>query len=203
MSLLGGASALAFRFESVGDGFDDCEITDVREVQQRDHDSSLPLFWPAAGSASRRPTTDSTGPNGQTLDPVMQLRITVDTKVVDPTVEFDDGLRSVYLRAQSLSALRADLRRTRSRDVLAGGRLSMRLVDEEKVDPATGKRRGIAKKIYTVTYEPPASVPLAVDDPWGEPGEPGEPVGHQERLRAAAGRAAERTAVRDDDEPPF
>jgi hypothetical protein len=192
--LLGGSSAPAFRFEEVGAGFDDALIVDVRDVQQNDHDSKLPLFWPPAGSANRRPTTDSVDPRtGEALDPVMQLRVIVDTEIIDPTIEFDDGRRAVYLRAQALAALRADLKRTRSRDVELGGRLSMRLDDQERVDPATGRKRGIPKNIYSVTYTPP-------DEPAAD--EPTRPAqSHQGALRDAV--AARGTRDNQTDAPPF
>lgn len=192
--LLGGTRAPAFRFDDVGNGFDGKKIIDVRDVQQYDNDLKLPLFWPAPGSASRRPTTDTKGPNGENLNPVMQLKITVDTEVIDPTVEYDDGHRSVYLKGQALDALRADLRRSRSRDVVPGGRLSMRLIEKEAVDPRTGKRRGIPKNIYAVTYEPPTA-----EEPATESHDFTRDA-HQAGLRNAQQRAAARAQ---DEEPPF
>jgi hypothetical protein len=199
--LLGGSSAPAYKFEEIGAGFDDALIIDARDVQQNDHDSKLPLYWPPAGSASRRPTTDSTDARtGEALDPVMQLRIIVDTGIIDPTIEFDDGHRAVYLRAQALAALRADLKRTRSRDVEPGGRLSMRLDDQERVDPATGRKRGIPKNIYSVSYEPPSPVPDNEPDEAPTLARAAErrAQGHQERLKEAVAARGART-----DEPPF
>lgn len=220
--LLGGTSAPAYRFDEPGDGFDDCEVVDVRDVQQRNHDTGMPLFWPAAGSISRRPVETPTDPTtGEKLDPVLQLKVVVDTKVIDPHIPYDDGLRSVYFTGQSLSELRADLKRTRSRTVEVGGRLSRRLTEEERVDPKTGKRRGIAKKIYSVRYEPPATradtapaeaaeaappkstAPTADEVPAGV-----DPKAWEEALRRLRGGGATATTRRSaapavDDEPPF
>lgn len=193
--LLGGSSAPAFSFDRVGDGFANAEIIDSRDVQQNDHDSKLPLFWPAAGSASRRPTTDATDPRtGERLEPVMQLRVVVDVGLIDPAIEYDDGRRAVYLRGQALQSLRADLKRTGSRDLAPGGRLSMTLADEERVDPATGRKRGIPKKIYALTYEPPTAEPAAE-----EPTPRRE--SHQGALRDAVANRATRND--NDDAPPF
>lgn len=218
--LLGGTSAPAFRFDAPGDGFDACEVVDVRDVQQRNHDTAMPLFWPAAGSISRRPVETPTDPTtGERLDPVLQLKVVVDTGVIDPAIPYDDGLRSVYFTGQSLAELRADLKRTRSRTVEVGGRLSRRLTEEERVDPKTGKRRGIAKKIYSVSYEPPAapaggevvtsatpgvaptgagSVARAADDiPAGV-----DPDAYRAAMARLRGGPAAAVTARDD-EPPF
>lgn len=198
--LLGEATAPPFRFDELGDGFTDAPIVDVRDVQQHDHDSKLPLFWPPAGAVSRRPTTDAVDPKtGEALAPVMQLKVVVDARVVDPTIEYDDGLRAVYLRAQSLQALRADLKRTRSRDVVPGGRLTMHLDDEEKIDPVTGKRRGIAKKIYSVRYTPPDLVDTDDDS---TPPAPVTKDPHQASLKGAVAKKAAKPA-KVEDEPPF
>lgn len=206
--LLGGSAAPAFKFEEPGDGFDDLPVVESRDVHQRDHDSQALLYWPATGSASRRPVQTPTDPaTGEKLDPVLQLRVTVDTGKIDPMVEYDDGLRSAYFRGQSLDALRADLRRTRSREISPGGRLSMRLVELEWIDPKSGKKRGIAKKIYSAGYEPPAGSGtgepvVAATGPAPAAGADSVPDGVDPVAYRAALDRLRRTAS-PTDEPPF
>lgn len=159
--------ATSAKFDSIGKRVAGRVVRDAVEVQQRDFDTNEPLFW---DDGNKR----------------MQLVVTVDTDNIDPTIEDDDGERAIYVKGQMLAAVKAALRKTRSREIREGGYFAVTFVSEE---PLPKGKRGKPKKIYEAEYEPPA------DRPEGD-----EKPSHQGGLKDAQKRAAAR---REDDEPPF
>lgn len=165
--------ATSAKFEAIGKRVAGRVVRDAVEVQQRDFESGDPLFW---DDGNKR----------------MQLVVTVDTGVIDPTIEHDDGERAIYVKGQMLAAVKAALKKTRSREIREGGFFAVTLVREE---PLPKGKRGNPKKIYEAEYEPPAESA----EPSG-PAASDEKPSHQGALRGAQQRA---TARHEDDEPPF
>lgn len=84
-------------------------------------------------------------------EPMMQIVFTLDTGVIDPDIEGDDGTRKVYAKAQMLQAVREAVKKTGHRGRLTGGILGVKYVR----DGEATKRGFNAPKIYAAKFEAP------------------------------------------------
>lgn len=93
-------------------------------------------------------------------EPMMQLVITLDTGVIDPDVEDDDGVRKIYAKAQMLGAIRDAVKKSGHKGkTLVGGNLAVKYVR----DGETKKRGFNPPKVYAAFYEPPSAVDAISD----------------------------------------
>lgn len=184
MSLLDSYASSA-RFPSIGARVAGRVVRDAVEMQQRSFDQDGgpgELLWWEDGN------------------PRMQLVVTVDTGVTDPTDPDDDGERAIYIKGQMLSETKKAIRRARSKWIREGDSFAVTLVGEE---PLPKGKRGFPKKLYEVEYEKGSGhddLPAMEAKP--EP----KPAG-LERLatqhdRNDAARATVRQPAQDE-EPPF
>ncbi len=104
---------------------------DAQEIQQRDFDSGDLLFWD----------------DGK---PRMQLVVTVDAGITDPTIPGDDGERSIYVKGQMLQATRDACRRARVKAIVEGCFFEVTYIDDE---PLPKGKRGYPKKLYEVVVK--------------------------------------------------
>ena len=106
--------------------------------QQRDLQTGEKKFW-----------------DDEKTEPMMQLVITIDTGVIDPEIEDDDGVRKIYAKAQMLGAIRDAVKKSGHKGKsLIGGNLAVKYVR----DGETKKRGFNPPKIYAALYEPPTAV---------------------------------------------
>ena len=170
--LLGGGvpSAAFLRIGDVVRGF----ITEEPQTQQqRDMDTNELKFWKDG-------------------NPMVQVRVVVQTDQVDPEIEGDDGLRAHYLSSRKLKAVREALREAKSARLEIGGEL---IIKFESEDPPT--RKGFnPPKNYRAKYVPPAKNETDNDDPWAAPGT-------QASKSVPSAPAAPAPADPFGDEPPF
>lgn len=111
--------------------------------QQRDLSTGEKKFWDV-----------------EQTEPMMQLVVTLDTGVIDPTIEDDDGVRKIYAKAQMLGAIRDAVKKSGYRGkTLVGGNLAVKYVK----DGETTKRGFNPPKIYAALYEPPSAVDAMSD----------------------------------------
>jgi hypothetical protein len=99
-------------------------------------------------------------------EPMWQIVFTVDTGIIDPSIEDDDGVRNIYAKAQMLNAIRDAIKKSGHKGDLVGGRLGvMYYADGEK------KNKGYnAPKLYKAKFEAPAESD-SLDDVRVEPEE--------------------------------
>lgn len=130
MSLLSSYAPSA-KFPKVGTKVAGRVTTDAQEIQQRDFDSGELLFWD----------------DGK---PRMQLVVTVDAGITDPTIPGDDGERSIYIKGQMLQATREACRKARVKEITEGCYFEVTYVEDE---PLPKGKRGFPKKIYEVAIK--------------------------------------------------
>lgn len=131
--LLAGGTPSA-RFPTVGTTVAGTVVRVGDPVQQRDFDSGEPKTWD----------------NG---DPMMQLPVDVQTDQRDPDLTDDDGVRTLYIKAQLKKAVADAVRKAKAKGLEVGGTLSVTYASDGEV-----KKRGMnPPKVYTATYTPPAA----------------------------------------------
>ncbi len=106
----------------------------------------------------RRQSTTITGekefwPNG---DVKWQIVYTIDTGVIDPAIEDDDGVRKIYSKKNIDDAVRDAVRKSGYKGDLVGGRLGVKYVGD---DVPTQKGFNGAK-LFQALYEPPTQVEM-------------------------------------------
>ncbi len=125
-----GESSPSAKFDAIGTTVGGV-ITRIGDpMQQTDFSSGKPLTW-----------DDGT--------PRMQLPVTVQTDLRDPSNPLDDGKRTLYVKGEMKKAIGAALRAAGAKMAL-GGTLTVTFSGEEPT-------AGYPKKLYTATYAPPAA----------------------------------------------
>jgi hypothetical protein len=125
-----GESSPSAKFDAIGTTVGGV-ITRIGDpMQQTDFSSGKPLTW-----------DDGT--------PRMQLPVTVQTDLRDPSNPLDDGKRTLYVKGEMKKAIGAALRAAGAKMAL-GGTLTVTFSGEEPT-------AGFPKKLYTATYAPPAA----------------------------------------------
>ena len=120
------------------------EILAMEKRQQRDLDTNEPAFWE----------------DGQ---PKWEIVFTIDTGVIDPSIENDDGVRKLYAKGQMLNAIRSAVKASGYRGDMVGGTLAVKYAAD-----GPQKKRGFnPPKQYRAKFDPPVET-----DMLGEP----EPV---------------------------
>ena len=141
--MFSGGGAPTIKFTNIGDGVIGV-IADIDVRQQRDFDTNELKTWD----------------DGK---PMMEIILTLNTTLNDPTIEDDDGQRRVFVRGAMLTALRQAVRVAKVSKPEIGGRIA---IDHSGLGDV--KKRGFsAPKLYQVGYEPPQTVALdtVFDDP--------------------------------------
>jgi hypothetical protein len=111
-------------------------------TQQRDFESGEPKFW-------------SDG------NPMMQLRVVLNTDGRDPEDPEDSGERAVYIRGNMQKAVAQAVRQAGAPGLEIGGKLLIRYVADGKPT-----RRGLnPPKVYEAKYRPPAAAATPVPEP--------------------------------------
>jgi hypothetical protein len=128
--LLGGGGASA-KFTNLGDNVTGTITVTPQLRQQTEYKTKKPKFWD----------------DGQ---PMMQVVVTLQTSLRDPSVENDDGTRNVYIKGDMQRAVRDALRAAGAKGLEVGGTLTIVFVGEEPTE-------GDPKKLYQATYVPAAS----------------------------------------------
>jgi hypothetical protein len=124
-----GESSPSAKFDAIGTTVGGV-ITRIGDpMQQTDFSSGKPLTW-----------DDGT--------PRMQLPVTVQTDLRDPSNPLDDGKRTLYVKGEMKKAIGAALRAAGTKMAL-GGTLTVTFSGEEPT-------AGYPKKLYTATYAAPA-----------------------------------------------
>ena len=128
-----GDSSKSARFDTIGQTISGT-ITHIGEQRQQtefrtDGQPGAPLFWPDGS-------------------PRLQLPVTIQTDLRDPSDSFDDGKRTLYVKGEMKKAIGAALR-TAGAKMAVGGTLSVTFSGGEPT-------KGFPKKLYTATYTPPA-----------------------------------------------
>lgn len=144
--LMGGGGAPSAKFPALGTSYTG-RITEKPAVeQQRDFNSGDPKFW-----------NDG--------NPMMQLVVTVQTEMRDPSVEDDDGRRRFFVKGQLKNAVADAVRKSGGRGLEVGGRLTVTYTHD-------GEKKGNlnAPKQYRVEYTPAAVTELHTADPGVPPG---------------------------------
>lgn len=160
-----GGGAKSASFLTIGDAHVGVIVEEPTRVQARDYKTGDPKFWPAKGGQVQG-------------DPVMQLRVTIQT---DERVDADDdGRRAIYVggarkpESQSkLAATIAAVKAAGAAGLKVGGRFGLQYV-ADGTKPADG---GSPPKMYRAIYEPPATQAdafLAADAPF--PGQAALPI---------------------------
>ena len=125
-----GESSPSAKFDAIGTTVGGV-ITRIGDpMQQTDFSSGKPLTW-----------DDGT--------PRMQLPVTVQTDLRDPSNPLDDGKRTLYVKGEMKKAIGAALRAAGAK-MAVGGTLTVTFSGEEPT-------AGYPKKLYTATYAPPAA----------------------------------------------
>lgn len=120
----------SFSFENEGDSVTGV-ITFKELRQQTDVDTQEPQYWN----------------DGR---PKMQVICHLQTELAED--EEDDGMRSLYIRANLRAAVQEALKAAKAQDILPGGTLTVTYVSTDKPT-----RRGYSgRKNYEATYAPPA-----------------------------------------------
>jgi hypothetical protein len=141
-SFLMGSGFTSFKFDSHGDVAKG-EIVSLDLMQQRDYKSGLPKFWD----------------DGR---PMMQLRVVLDTGIIDPGIEGDDGVRAIYVRGAMQQAVRDAIKKAGVKEIEVGGTLAVAYVGDGEAKPKMDP-----PKLFRAEYRPPApktSAPVSADD---------------------------------------
>lgn len=115
------------------------EVTNVEAVQVKDYESDELEFWDDAKT-----------------QPKMQMRIVVNTGVLDPMVEGDTGERAIYVKwwGDQRTALMDAVKAAGAKSVEVGGKFAAKLMGTKPTTSSTGKSLNDAK-IFGYQYQPP------------------------------------------------
>ena len=124
-----GDSAKSAKFETVGETVGG-PITNIGEArQQTEYGSGRPLTWDDGS-------------------PRMQLPVTVQTTLRDPSDPNDDGKRTFYVKGEMKRAIGLALKAANAK-MAVGGVLTLTYVGDEPT-------KGFPKKLYQAAYQPPS-----------------------------------------------
>ncbi|MGH9001907.1 MAG: hypothetical protein ACRDYV_02145 [Acidimicrobiia bacterium] len=127
----------SFKFDATGATVKGT-IVSLDMQQQQDIKTKAPLTWPDG-------------------NPKMQLRIILDTGVVEDTD--DDGHRAIFVRGNMQQAVRDAIKKAEADRIEVGGTLAVKYErDGAKTNPAFDP-----PKEYRAAYEPPKTSPQAID----------------------------------------
>lgn len=115
------------------------EVTHVEAVQFKDYESDELEFWDDAKT-----------------QPKMQMRIVVNTGVLDPMVENDTGERAIYIKwwGDQRTACMDAVKAAGAKSVEVGGKFAAKLMGTKPTTSNTGKALNDAK-IFGYQYQPP------------------------------------------------
>lgn len=116
-------------------------ILDLQMQQQRDPQKQTPKFWDDG-------------------NPMMQLRVTLQTDLRDPEINDDDGKRCIYVKGAMQGAVRDAIKAAGASAIEVGGMLSVRF--ESYGPKATAAFE--PPRLYRAKYEAPVPAAVAVDD---------------------------------------
>ena len=144
--LMGGGGAPTAKFPTPGTVVAG-RITEKPSVeQQRDIQTGETKFWPDG-------------------NPMMQLVVTVQTELRDPTIDEDDGRRRLFVKGVMKNAIADAVRNAGARGLEVGGTLAVTYTHDGQA-----KQRGFSPpKQYTATYTPAAQAALHTPDPGTAP----------------------------------
>jgi hypothetical protein len=107
-------------------------ILKMEKLQQRDMESGALKTWDDG-------------------NPMWQFVFTLQTELRDPELEFDDGIRKVYAKAQMEKAIRDAIRKSGHKGDIEGGTLAVKYIRQ---DPP--KTRGFSgPKVYAAKFTAP------------------------------------------------
>jgi hypothetical protein len=135
--MFGGGGAPAVSFKAIGDSVAGV-ITDLASRQQRDYEDNSPKVWADTGK------------------PMMELIVTLDTGIIDPTIEDDDGSRRVFVRGAMLTAFGDACRLAKTRRPEVGGKVT---ITHSGLGTPSNPRFN-APKLFAIAYEPPTAVAM-------------------------------------------
>ncbi|MFE5630634.1 hypothetical protein [Streptomyces sp. NPDC056543] len=165
--LMGGGGAPTAKFPTPGTTLTG-RITQKPTVeQQRDIKTGDAKFW-------------SDG------NPMMQLVVTVQTELRDPTIDEDDGRRRLFVKGVMKNAIADAVRLAGAKGLEVGGTLAVTYTHD-----GVAKQVGMsAPKQYTATYTPAAQAALHTPDPGTAASQqytpPAPPAGLSQQQYAAA-----------------
>ncbi|MGW6566478.1 hypothetical protein [Streptomyces sp. NPDC054975] len=94
-------------------------------------------------------------------NPMMQLVVTVQTELRDPTIDEDDGRRRLFVKGVMKNAIADAVRVAGAKGLEVGGTLAVTYTHD-----GVAKERGMSPpKQYTATYTPAAQAALHTPDP--------------------------------------
>lgn len=133
-SFLAGGGSPAAKFLAHGDTVGGTITTEPEVQQQRSIEDGTPLTW-------------SDG------NPRMQMVVTVQTSLRDPSIEDDDGKRRIFVRGQMRNAVQQAVLATGAKGLDVGGTLTVTYTgDGERKNPAY-----TPPKLYQATYSKPTT----------------------------------------------
>ena len=136
-----GGGVPSFKFDEVGKTAKG-PILSLDMQQQKDFSTGKPKFW------------DNTG------EPMMQLRVVLQTDERDPSITDDDGQRALYLKGESQKAVRDAVREAGARSIDVGGTLTLKYTGDG--EPAA---KGLnPPKLFKAKYVAPAPSSVDADD---------------------------------------
>lgn len=129
--LAGGGSPSA-KFTTYGDTVGGTILEEPQVQQQRNIDDGSPLTWPDG-------------------NPRMQMIVTVQTALRDPSIDEDDGKRRIFVRGQMRNAVQQAVIAANAKGLDVGGTLNVTYIaDGDRKNPAYSP-----PKIYQASYTPP------------------------------------------------
>jgi hypothetical protein len=126
----GGPSAKTL-LKKIGDSFTGEVQGPAVELQTKDFDTEEPAFWPAKGNEEPKPKLAHV------------INLTIDGETYSLWCPIPSDLDAKFLAA---------VKKSGNRNVAAGGKLTVKLVGEEKRKDG---KKGFPKKLHEVTYSAP------------------------------------------------
>jgi hypothetical protein len=134
--LLMGGGIKAFSFDTLGDTILGTILDQPKAVQMTKYQSTELAYWPSG-------------------DPMMQVVVTVQTDLRDPSDPYDEGKRRLYIPPRMMTPVRQAILKSGAKGLQIGGQIAVRWVD------GTGKGEG-NPKVYAADYAPPAVDPAGL-----------------------------------------
>lgn len=122
-------------------------ITKVDTLQVRNYETGDPEFW-AEG------------------EPKMQMRIVVNTGVLDPSIDGDTGERAIYVKwwGDQRNALLEAVRQAGAKSIDEGGKFAAKFLSTKPTESKNNRGRLADAKVFGYQYQPPvAGVDLGAD----------------------------------------
>lgn len=140
--LMGAGGSPVAKFETVGQTWSGKIVSEPVAYQVTDFQTKTPKTYPSG-------------------DPIMGVKVEIQTDVRDPAVEDDDGRRRIFLDGKRIKeAVRDAVVNAGATGLAIGGTLTVTYTGD-----GTPASRGVsAPKLYAASYTPPAAA--ALTDPW-------------------------------------